>query len=729
MQQDSSDCGSASLAMVARHHGRRVPIGLLREMARTDLQGASVLGLSRAAERIGFRTLRARTSFEHLAAHAPLPCIAYWEQRHFVVLYRIEGDRVYVADPAIGLVRYSREEFLRGWQSGRGQDAGGGVVLLLEPIPGVDTEAAARDDAPQDGDGNSGWGLLLAHGREHVGSGARVMIGVIAVSLLQLLLPFLMQALVDLGIAGQNVGLVYLILLGQAVLILTRTAVDFIQGWIMLHVGARINIALVTGFLSKLMRLPLGFFDARQIGDILQRVEDHSRLEQFLTSNTLALLNSAFTFLVFGAALLYYDAFAFAIFCAGALLYSLHITLFLNARRRIDHQWFGQMVVSRTLLVETITGMPEIKINGAEQQKRWQWERSKLGLHRLNQRSLRLEQFQTGGAQLISQLTNAVVTAYAAQSVIKGELTLGGLLAVQYLLGQLNVPLSGLVGILRNVQDTKLSLERVGDVRTTREEDVARGPSLPVPAAGNLVLEDVRFGYQGDDGPLVFDGLSLEIPRGKVTAIVGSSGSGKTTLLKLLLRFYDPDGGRLRVGSVPLDGVSHQLWRQHCGVVMQSGYLFSDTIAHNIALGHEEVDPVRLLHAADVACLREVIEALPRGYETKLGSDGAGLSQGQKQRLLIARAVYQDPEFLFFDEATSALDAVSERKIVDNLEHLFGGRTVVVIAHRLSTVRNADQIVVLEHGRVVERGTHEELICRREGRYLELVRNQLEMAS
>ena len=726
-QQDSSDCGSASLAMVARHHGRRVPVGRLREMARTDLQGASVLGLSRAAERIGFRTLRVKTTFDQLAANAPLPCIAYWEQRHFVVVYRIDGDRVYVADPGVGLVRYTRDEFLRGWQSGQRGDTAFGVVLLLEPTPALledDGTPSRRDEA----DG-AGWSLVLEQGREHVGSGARVMVGVVAVSLLQLVLPFLTQVLVDVGVTGQNVGFVYLILIAQVVLILTRTGVDFIQGWIMLHAGARINIALVAGFLGKLMRLPLGFFDSRQIGDILQRVEDHGRLEEFLTSTVLFLLNSAFTFLVFGAALLYYDATAFGIFCAGAVLYTLHVALFLRGRRRIDHQRFGQMSVNRTLLIETITGMPEIKINGAEQQKRWQWERSRLGLYRLNQRALRLEQFQEGGAQLINQVTNAVVTAYAAQSVIRGELTLGGLLAVQYLLGQLNTPLGSLVTILRNVQDTKLSLERVADVRTLREEDGAGGPSLPVPASGSLVLENVRFGYRGDDGPQVFDGLSLEIPRGKVTAIVGSSGSGKSTLLKLLLRFYDPTAGRVLVGGVSLEGVSHQLWRQHCGVVMQAGYLFSDTIARNIALGHDEIDPERLLHAAEVAALREVIEALPLAYETKLGSDGGGLSQGQKQRLLIARAVYQDPEFLFFDEATSALDAESERRIVHNLEHLFGGRTVVVIAHRLSTVRNADQIVVLERGRVVEQGTHDELVCKRGGRYLELVKNQLEIAS
>jgi ATP-binding cassette subfamily B protein len=626
-----------------------------------------------------------------------------------------------VADPAVGRIAYSRREFLDGWATGGKPGSEHGIVLLLQPTPALHRSGVEDAEAER-----GGFSLLWSYMRSYGPHLARIGFGAAVLAALQLALPLLTQALVDLGIAGRDVGLIRLILAGQLVLILSRTSAEFIQGWLMLHVGGRVHIALVADFLAKLMRLPIGFLESRTTGDVLQRAEDHARIEQVLTQLASHLMNAAFSFVIFAVALALYDSTIFAIFLAGSALYVVQLLVFMSGRRRLDHQRFRQMAQNRTLLLETIAGMKELKINGAEQEKRWEWERAQARLYRISERGLRLDQLQQGGAVLINHGTNAVITAFAANLVVEGSLTLGGLLAVQYILGQLNAPLSQVIPIFRAMQDTRLSLDRIKGVRDLREESV-EGLEATIPEAPDIRLENVRFGYHGAQGPLVLRDLSLTIPYGKVTAIVGSSGSGKTTLLKLLLKLYEPLAGSIRLGDVDLASVPHKAWRARCGVVMQDGRVFSDTIARNIVLHADEIDARRLVHACEGVCLDQVIRALPLQYNTRLGAEGLGLSEGQKQRLLIARAIYRDPEFLFFDEATSALDAETERQIVSNLARLFERRTVVVIAHRLSTVRRADQIVVLERGQIVETGTHDELVSLRHGRYFQLVRNQLEL--
>ncbi|HEU0297966.1 MAG TPA: peptidase domain-containing ABC transporter [Longimicrobium sp.] len=721
-QMDSMDCGPTCMRMVARHYGKSYSLQHLRETTFHSNQGVSLLGMGRAAEALGFRSLSVKTTMEKLATEAPLPCIAHWNQNHFVVVYRVARGRVYVADPGEGLTSYSVEEFQRGWATTGPDGRRQGVLLLLEPTPAFyergDEGARSRSDLRFLAQYTRGYGRFFA----------QVGLGMLVASLLQLVFPFLTQSIVDHGITNQDIGFVYLVLVAQLALFFSRTAVEFIRNRILFHVGSRIYVSIVSDFLIKMMRLPVSFFDARAVGDVLQRVNDHSRIQQFLTTTTLNVVFSAFTLAVFTTVLAVYSPAIFGVFALGSLLYVAYVLLFLRRRKELDHQRFAETTRKHNALLELVNGMQEIKLANAEQQRRWGWERVQARLFRIELKALALEQAQDGGAMFINELKNIAVTFLAAKLVIDGQLTLGMLLSVQYILGQLNTPLSQLVFFAHSAQDAKLSLERLAEVHERQDEENPDARVHVLPADRSLRLRGVSFRYDGGVSRDVLHDIDLEIPQGKVTAIVGASGSGKTTLLKLLLKFYDPAQGEIEVGGTRLRNLSNRLWRDRCGVVMQDGHLFSDSIAANVALGSETVDTARMLNAAVVSNIREFVETLPMGYNTRVGRDGIGMSQGQKQRLLIARAVYKDPEYLFFDEATSALDANNERVIMDHLEEFFRGRTVVVIAHRLSTVRNADQIVVLDHGRIVERGTHEELTIRR-GAYYELVKNQLELGS
>ncbi len=721
-QLDAMDCGPTCVRMVARHYGKSYSLPRLREAMFQDRQGVSLLNIGYAAESVGFRTLSVRTDLDALARDAPLPCIAHWNQNHFVVVVSVRGDRVEVADPAEGMMSYTREEFLRGWGSTTEGGRPRGIVLLLEPTPAF--------HRGQDEPGADGRGLryLLGYARGYGRYFAQVGLGMGVVSVLQLIFPLLSQALVDHGIGHRNLGFVNLVLIAQLVLILSRTAVEFVRNRLLFHIGTRMYVSITSDFLLKLLRLPVPFFDARLVGDLLQRVQDNQRIQQFVTTTTLSVAFSAFTLLVFGGVLAWYSPLLFAVYAAGSVLYVGYVLLFLRWRRELDYRRFAEMTRSQNALVEIATGMPEIKLANAEQQKRWAWERIQARLFKVQLRGLALDQAQDGGAVLINELKNTAITFLAAKLVIDGSLTLGMLLAVQYILGQLNSPLSQLTSFVHSAQDARISLERLGEIRERPDEEEHEGKLHQLPPQRSLSLQGVHFGYGGPGTPAVLDDIDLEIPEGQVTAIVGPSGSGKTTLLKLLLKFYDPTRGDISVGGTGLKHLANRVWRGSCGVVMQDGQLFSDTIAGNVALGEEKVDTRRLVEAVRVANVREYVEGLPLGYNTRVGRDGVGMSQGQKQRLLIARAVYKDPQYLFFDEATSSLDANNERVIMENLQEFFRGRTVLVIAHRLSTVRNADQIVVLDGGRVVERGTHDELTAAR-GCYYELVRNQLELGT
>lgn len=719
-QHDAMDCGPTCLRMVAKHYGRRYSVQFLRDRSYIDRQGVSLLGIGYAADSIGFRSRAARVSPEHFLEHAPLPAIVHWRQNHFVVVYGVRGDRVDISDPETGVVSVSREEFRRHFVSVsvRGREAG--FVLMLQPTP----DFFARDH--QQATTRKQLSFLFGYLRGFEPWFVQVGLGMLVAAVLQLIFPFLTQAVVDHGIAAQNMSFVNAVLIAQLALFFSRTVVEFIRNRILFHIGTRIYVSVISDFLIKLMKLPLSFFDTRTVGDILQRIQDHTRIQQFVTASTLNVVFAMFTLVIFSIVLGVYNPLLFFVFLVGSVLHLFWVLAFLGKRRELDFQRFSEMSTNQNTLVEMVQAMPEIKLSQAEQERRWRWERVQARLFRVNLRGLSVSQMQEGGAQALNELKNITLTFLAAKLVIEGDLTLGMLLAVQFIVGQLNTPLAQLIAFTQSAQDAKISLDRLGEIHEHANEEEEDEKVLALPASRAVRLRNVSFHYGGPLAEPVVEDLDLDIPEGKVTAIVGTSGSGKTTLLKLLLKFYDPVKGEIFLGDTPLRNLSARAIRARVGVVMQDGHIFSDTVAANIAVGADEVDRSRLLYAARMADIQTFVESLPMGYNTRIGRDGIGMSAGQRQRVLIARAVYKNPEFLFFDEATSALDANTEKTILQNLDDFFRGRTAVVIAHRLSTVKRADQIVVLEKGRIVERGTHAELTALR-GSYFELVKNQLEL--
>ena len=633
------------------------------------------------------------------------------------------NSQIKVADPAHGLITYDRQEFIKNWIGDNATaQTEEGIALLLEPTPRL--KQKETDDATE----KRGFSFLFQYLFRYKRFIVQLILGLVAGSLLSLIFPFLTQSVVDIGIQNRDINFIYLILIAQLFLFIGRTGIELIRGWILLHLSTRINISLISDFFIKLMNLPIAFFDVKMTGDIMQRINDHQRIENLLTSTSLNTLFSLVNLVIFGAVLAWYDLKIFGIFFAGSALYFLWVILFLKRCKDLDYKRFSQMSSEQSKVMELVNGMQEIKLHNAEKQKRWSWEYLQARLFKISMKSLALEQTQTIGSGFINELKNILISVFSAKLVIDGQLTLGMMMAVSYIIGQLNAPIQQLIGFIYSAQDAKIALERLSEIhnRDDEESDFSE-KTHDIPTNADLHINDVHFRYTGT-AEEVLKGIDLHIPANKITAIVGSSGSGKTTLMKMLMKFYEPIQGQIKIGEANLSNIAQRAWREECGVVMQEGYIFNDTIANNIAIGEDHIDKEKLKRAVETANIQEFIESLPLGYNTKIGMEGIGISTGQKQRLLIARAVYKDPKIIFFDEATSALDAKNERIIMENLNRFFEGRTAVVIAHRLSTVKNADQIVVLEHGKIVERGNHAELVAQK-GRYYDLVKNQLELGN
>ncbi len=812
-QYDSMDCGPNCLQMVGKHYGKSFSIQTLRDKTQIGKEGVNMLGISEAAESIGFRASSQQLTYPKLVKDALLPSILHWDQNHFVVLYKAKRNKLFVADPAKGLIRYSEQEFRQHWITDKNDGQEEGIALLLEPTPKF---YEVLEDAPSASENMGQTGLAFKNIFNYILPYNKfvfqLFLGLGVASIIQLLLPFLTQSVVDVGVNTGNIHFVYIVLLAQLALFAGKLVVDFVRSWLLLHISTRINVSILTDFLIKLMRLPVSFFDSKRTGDILQRMNDHSRIESFLTGSSLNVLFSFINLLIFSAVLALFNFYIFVVFLSASIAYALWVILFLKKRKQLDYKRFDIAAREQGATIQMVQGMQEIKLHGCEKTMRWNWESLQARLFKLSMKSLSLNQWQQSGAFFINEGKNIFITFLAAKAVIDGQMTLGTMLAVQYIIGQLNSPIEQMIGFIQSWQNAKISMDRLNEIHTIEDEEPAhKNFLLELPASftrrlaggqallyndshqgpvrddytnGNtlesiqennllpeevlkedsyafsfsetkdessIILKNVSFTYTGAGNEPVLKNINLNIPVGKTTAIVGVSGSGKTTLLKLLLKFYEAQRGEIRLTPNPrlndsvgqasplgerneipgkrganLSNISHRVWRSHCGVVMQESFVFSDTIAKNIAVGVEKIDMDRLYHAVKVANINHFIDELPLGFNTKIGPEGTGISMGQKQRILIARAVYRNPDFIFFDEATNSLDANNESVILNNLQSFFNGRTVVVVAHRLSTVKNADQIVVLNNGEISERGTHHELInLKRE--YYTLVKNQLEL--
>lgn len=729
-QMDSMDCGPACVKMIAEYYGKQFSLNTLRKQCFLSKDGVSLLGISDTAEQIGFKTLGGKFTFENLTEASPFPCILHWNQVHFVVVYKIKKKKffknrtiIYVADPAIGLITYSEEEFKKFWISTRIKGEDKGIALLLEPTQKFFNHEGEKIN-------RNSIKFLISYFLRYKRFVLQLFLGLLLGSLMQLIFPFLTQSIVDIGITNQNLNFIYLVLLAQMVLFISRMSVDFIRRWILLHISTRINISLVSDFFIKLMNLPMSFFDIKLMGDLIQRMDDHRRIERFLTAQTLSVVFLAFNFIIFGIVLWIYSFKIFGIFFLGSVVYTLWIFLFLKKRKQIDYKLFEQRSLNQSKTIQLIAGMQEIKLQNCEKRKRWEWEDIQADLFKINMSSLSLEQYQEAGNIFINETKNILITIVAATAVINGELTLGMMLAIQYIIGQLNSPIEQIVSFIHNLQDTKISLERINEIHHKEDENTIRNNTISNMFTNDksIQINNLLFQYEGPHSEIVLNDITLTIPEGKVTAIVGSSGSGKTTLVKLILQYYDPIKGEIKLGDSNLINYNTSWWRNQCGVVMQDGFIFSESIAHNIAVSNDEIDKEKLLYAAKTANIHDFIESLPLKYNTIIGQEGQAISHGQKQRILIARAVYKDPSFIFLDEATNSLDANNEKTIVENLEVFYKGKTVIVVAHRLSTVKNADQIIVLEKGKILECGNHKELTAIK-GAYYNLVKNQLELGN
>lgn len=718
-QMDSQDCGPASLKIIAKHFGKFYSLQFMRDRCGITKEGVSLLDLSTGAESIGLRTLAIKCTTNDVVNSIPFPAILFWKNSHFVVVYHSDKKHIWVSDPAKGRIKYSHEEFKQGWYQ-KGEKRG--VLLAVEPTAEFKDSKAEREQK------KNSFSSILKYFFPYKHNFGLIFIIMLVVTALQGMLPFISKAVIDVGIRTSDVKFIHMVLIGNISILLSVMIFNVLRDWILLHITARVNIALISDYLIKLMKLPVTFFENKLMGDILQRAQDHERIRSFIMNNSLALIFSTFTFVIFSIILLIYNAIIFYIFLAGSILYVCWVLLFLSIRKKLDWEYFELLSRNQSYWVETVSAIQDIKIYNYEKYRRWKWEEIQARLYHVNKRVLAITNAQNLGAQFIESIKNMGIVFFCAMAVIKGDITFGVMISTQFIIGMLNGPLVQFINFVVGAQYAKISFLRINEIRQLEDEEelLSIGNTSILPEKKTIRLENIHFQYT-QNSPLVLRNIYLQIPEDKITAIVGGSGSGKSTLLKLLVRLYKPSYGEIKMDTMNVNAINLHQWRNLCGVVMQDGKMFSDTILNNIVLDADRIDYDWLREVCRIAQIEDEINAMPKGFETIVGETGRGLSGGQKQRLLIARALYKNPKFLFLDEATNALDSINERKIVDALNNAFQQRTVVVIAHRLSTIRNADQIVVLDKGFIVEAGNHQTLM-EKKGHYFELVSSQMQIS-
>lgn len=723
IQHDAMDCGATCIKMITDFNLQSYSLSEIKEICMPTREGISLSNIAQTLDELGYNTIGGKLTVERLCTKAPLPCILHWNQEHFVVLHKISKKKnetvFHIADPGVGLVKYSQKEFVENWCTAKSGGEEKGVVLLLEK--------KANFQRGEKKSAKSNVKTLLPYIMKYKQYFALLFLGLLVGSVIQLVFPFLTKSIVDVGIENDNVRFITIILFAQLILLLSKMGAEFVQNWLLLHISTRINVSMLSDFLIKMMKLPMRFFDTKLTGDILQRFEDHRRLEHFVTTQSLSIVYAVINFIVFGGILLYFNIKIFLVFLIGSALYIIWLLTFMKKRRILDYEMFEQRARNDSKTYQLIEGMQEIKLQGCSQRMRWEWEDIQAKLFEVNVKLLKLSQSQKTGSIFINETKNVLITFLVAYAVIEGSLTLGVMIAIQFIIGQLNMPIEHIAQFIYSLQDTKISMERIADIKEQDDEDIYRPVKSMRYNKKNISIENLSFAYAGTKNE-VLKNINLEVDEGKKIAIVGASGSGKTTLMKLLLQYYPITSGAIRIGGFSSNKVDTKYWRSLCGAVMQDGFIFSDTIAKNIAISDDIIDLEQLTYAAELANLNEFVEQCPLKYDTIIGQEGRGLSQGQKQRILIARAIYKNPQFLFLDEATNALDTSNEKEITDKLQDFMKEKTVFIVAHRLSTVKDADHIIVLNNGCIVEQGTHKTLVDRN-GYYYELIKNQLELGN
>ncbi len=725
-QHDVMDCGVSCVKMITDYNGQNYSFEKLKEVCVPTKEGVSLSSISNTLDQVGYNTVGGRLTVERLADKAPLPCILHWDQEHFVILYKINrkhsGYIFHIADPGIGLIKYPQSEFEKHWYSGKYDGEEKGVVLITEKKPDFEVSHIEQQSTSQ-----SKFLLLSPYFLKYKKYFALLLVGLIVGSLIQLLFPFLTKSIVDIGIENKNIRFINIILIAQMVLLMSKMCSDFIQNWLLLHISTRVNVSMLSDFLMKMMKLPMRFFDSKLTGDIIQRFDDHKRLEQFITIQSVSVVYAFINFIIFGGVLLYFNTGIFTVFLIGSIFYIGWLILFMKRRKVLDYMMFEQRAINDSKTYQIIQGMQEIKLQGCTQRIRWEWEDVQAKLFDANIKLLKLQQAQKSGSVFINEIKNVLITFLAAYAVITGDLSIGIMIAIQFIIGQLGVPVEQIAQFIYNAQDTKISLDRIADIKNRDEENIGRPINMVETTDSLISIKNLTFAYDGNKNPILKN-INIDIVPGQTIAIVGASGSGKTTLIKLLLQYYSTFNGNITIGGADINKIDTNYWRSCCGAVMQDGFIFSDTVARNIASSDDDIDLERLAYACEMSNTNEFVQKFPLKYNTIIGQEGRGLSQGQKQRILIARAIYKNPQFLFLDEATNSLDASNEKKITNKLESFMSGRTVFIVAHRLSTVKNADLIIALNNGEIVERGTHEELISNK-GYYYNLIKNQLELGN